>query len=89
MLSDTHTSLLATYQQAVSRAENARLTLETVQQTVSRPAGAPAAWIEQRERPVWRTPASPPSGWRTPARKGPREGKTSIFPADTPINKES
>ena len=95
MLSDTYTSLLATYQQAVSRAENAKLTIETqnnvetVQLTVSRPAGAPAAWREHRERAVWRTPASPPSGWRTPARKGPGEGKTPpYFPLTPPSTKK-
>ena len=48
-----------------ARGENVLLTLEpkdcveTVQLIVSRPAGGPAAWREERERASWRIPASP------------------------------
>ena len=69
---DTYSSLLGTYQQAKARGEDVMLTLktkecvETVQLTVSRPAGGPVAWKEERERSAWRTPAPPPSGWRSP-----------------------
>ena len=74
---DTYSSLLGTYQQAKARGENVLLTLETkdcvetVQLTVSRPAGGPAAWREERGRVDWRTQASPPTDWRTPAGQGP------------------
>ena len=73
---DTYSSLLGTYQQAKARGENVKLTLETkdcvetVELTVSRPAGGPAAWREEREKAGWRTPAKLPAAWRTPARPG-------------------
>ena len=45
--------------------------METVQLTVSRPAGESAAWREERERGAWRKPASPPTDWRTSAGQEP------------------
>ena len=90
MFCDTYTSLLVTYQQSVSRSENAKLTLEThnsvetVQLTVSRPTGVPAALREPKEGSGWRIPAPPPYGWRTPARSRPGEDKTLPCSALTP-----
>ena len=80
---DTYCSLLETYQQAKARGENVLLTLETkncvetVQLTVSRPAGEPVAWRGERERGAWGIPASPPTDWRTPAGQEPETWRRS------------